>query len=69
MEIGKRLEKIPIWWEISLRGRKKVFRCMDHLELWHPSYMRGFLLLSSQCGLWRMGNLKNIYPTNLSGWK
>ncbi len=40
--IGKRPEKIPLWWEISLSGRKKVFRCMDHLVLRHPSYMRGF---------------------------
>jgi hypothetical protein len=39
--IGKRREKIPLWWEISLSGRKKVFRCMDHLVLRHPSYMRG----------------------------
>ncbi len=34
--------KIPTWWENSVRGRKKVFRCMDHLVLRHPSYMRGF---------------------------
>jgi hypothetical protein len=34
--------KIPLWWEISLSGRKKVFRCMDHLVLRQPSYMRGF---------------------------
>jgi hypothetical protein len=48
--IGKRREKIPLWWEISLSGRKKVFRCMDHLGLRHPSYMRGFYLpLFSQC--------------------
>ncbi len=40
--IGKRPGKIPLWWEISLSGRKKVFRCMDHLVLRHPSYMRGF---------------------------
>ncbi len=40
--IGKRPEKIPLWWEISLCGRKKVFCCMDHLVLRHPSYMRGF---------------------------
>jgi hypothetical protein len=32
VRIGKRLEKIPVWWEkISLSGRKKVFRCMEHL--------------------------------------
>ncbi len=42
MGIGKRSEKILLWWEISLSGRKKVFRCMDHLVLRHPSYMRGF---------------------------
>jgi hypothetical protein len=40
--IGKRPGKIPLWWEISLSGRKKVFRCKDHLVLRHPSYMRGF---------------------------
>ncbi len=34
--------KIPTWWENSIRERKKVFRCMDHLVLRHPSYMRGF---------------------------
>ncbi len=34
--------KIPTWWENSVRERKKVFRCMDHLVLRHPSYMRGF---------------------------
>jgi hypothetical protein len=34
--------KIPLWWEMSLSGRKKVFCCMDHLVLRHPSYMRGF---------------------------
>jgi hypothetical protein len=28
--------------ENSVRGRKKVFRCMDHLVLRHTSYMRGF---------------------------
>jgi hypothetical protein len=30
----------PLW-------RKKVFRCMDHLVLRHPSYMRGFTYLFS----------------------
>ncbi len=34
--------KIPVWWEISLSGRKKVFHCMDHLVLRHPSYRRRF---------------------------
>ncbi len=34
--------KIPLCWEISRSGRKKVFRCMDHLVLRHPSYRRGF---------------------------
>jgi hypothetical protein len=34
-------EKIPLWWEISLSRRKKVFLCMNHLILRHPSYMRG----------------------------
>jgi hypothetical protein len=38
----KTVGKIPPWWEISLSVRKKVFRCMDHLVLRHPSYMRGF---------------------------
>ncbi len=42
MGIGTRPEKIPVCWEISLSGRKKVFRCMDHLVLRHPSYRRGF---------------------------
>jgi hypothetical protein len=58
--------KIPTWWENSDRGnrktvgknsamvggRKKVFRCRDHLVLRHPSYMRGFTYpfsLSAYC--------------------
>jgi hypothetical protein len=54
------IEKIPTWWENSVRRNrktagknsamvgnfpqweKKVFCCMDHLVLRHPSYMRGF---------------------------
>jgi hypothetical protein len=44
---NKRPEKIPLWCEISLNGRKKVFRCMDHLVLRHPSYMWGFTYLFS----------------------
>ncbi len=40
--IGKRPEKIAVWWEISLSGRKKVFCCMNHLVKRHPSYRRGF---------------------------
>jgi hypothetical protein len=39
MGIGKRPEKIPVWWEISLSGRKKVFHCMDHLVL-HGSFSK-----------------------------
>jgi hypothetical protein len=40
--IGKQPEKISVWWEISLSGRKNVFPCMDHLVLRHPSYGLGF---------------------------
>ncbi len=36
--IGKRPEKILVWWEISLRGKENVFRCTEHLALRQPSY-------------------------------
>jgi hypothetical protein len=41
--IGKQPERISIWWEISLSGIKKFFRCMDHLVLRHQSYICGDL--------------------------
>jgi hypothetical protein len=44
--------KIPTWWENSLSGRKKVFRCMDYLVLRHPSYMRGFTYPFSLSVFW-----------------
>ena len=34
--------KIPILWEFSINGEKKMFRYIDHLVLRHPSYMWGF---------------------------
>jgi hypothetical protein len=43
VEIGTRLEKIPIWWEILPSGEKQnVFRCMETLVLPHSSYKLGF---------------------------
>jgi hypothetical protein len=53
--------KIPTWWENSVRGRKKVFRCMDQLVLRHPSYMRGFTFpfsLSVGCVLSLLTDIK-----------
>ncbi len=33
MGMGKRPEKIPLWWEISLRGRENVVQVMEPLVL------------------------------------
>ncbi len=40
--IGKRPEKIPVLWKISLRERENVFRWMKPLVLWHLWCRPGF---------------------------
>jgi hypothetical protein len=51
--------KIPTWWE-------NVFRCMDHLVLRHPSYMRGFTYPFSLSVLFRqfLMNFNNSHHFN-----